>query len=95
MYGFDAYIHLQYVDSILVNQHIIELDIAKSYYDFIGFHVFASALSALTGLKPSVIFEFVSIMIPILMIALVYMISKLITTVKKIKYKQKTIRDRW
>jgi len=67
MYGFDAYIHLQYVDSILENQHIIELDIAKSYYDFIGFHVFASALSALTGLKPSIIFEFVSIMIPILL----------------------------
>ncbi len=67
MYGFDAYIHLQYVDSILGNQHIIELDIAKSYYDFIGFHVFASALSALTGLKPSIIFEFVSIMVPILL----------------------------
>jgi len=67
MYGFDAYIHLQYVDSILVNQHIIELDIAKSYYDFVGFHVFASAISALTGLKPSFIFEFVSIIVPILL----------------------------
>ncbi len=67
MYGFDAYIHLQYVDSILGNQHIIELDIAKSYYDFIGFHVFASAMSALTGLKPNIIFEFVSIMVPILL----------------------------
>ncbi|MHA1591227.1 MAG: hypothetical protein ACTSUP_01825 [Candidatus Heimdallarchaeaceae archaeon] len=67
MYGFDAYIHLQYVDAILGNQHIIELDIAKSYFDFIGFHVFASALSAMTGLKPSVIFEFVSIIIPILL----------------------------
>lgn len=67
MYGFDAYIHLQYVDSILENQHIIELSIAKSYYDFVGFHLFASALSALTGLKPSFIFEFISIIVPILL----------------------------
>ncbi|MHA1816403.1 MAG: hypothetical protein ACTSX1_10375 [Candidatus Heimdallarchaeaceae archaeon] len=67
MYGFDAYIHLQYVDSILENQHIIELAIAKSYYDFVGFHVFTAALAALTGLEPSTIFEFVSVLIPILL----------------------------
>ncbi|MBY9000417.1 MAG: hypothetical protein KGD64_05850 [Candidatus Heimdallarchaeota archaeon] len=67
MFGFDAYIHLQYVDSILGNHHIIELDIAKSYYDFVGFHLFASAISSLTGLEPKIIYEFVSVSIPILL----------------------------
>ena len=67
MFGFDAYIHLQYVDSILGNQHIFEFSIAQSYYDFVGFHVFASAFSLLTGLEAKVIFEFVSIVVPILL----------------------------
>jgi len=66
MFGFDSYIHLQYVDSIITENHIIELSIAKSYYDFVGFHVFASAISLLTGLSADMIYEFVSIVIPIL-----------------------------
>jgi hypothetical protein len=66
MFGFDSYIHLQYVESIISENHITELSIAKSYYDFVGFHVFASAISLLTGLPADVIYEFVSIVIPIL-----------------------------
>ncbi len=66
-YGFDAYIHQQYVDSIIQNNQIIEVNIAKSYYDFVGFHVFASAISLLTGLNTELIYEFVSVIIPILL----------------------------
>jgi len=66
MYGFDAYIHRQYVDSIIQNNQIIEINIAKSYYDFVGFHVFASVISLLTGLNTEIIYEFVSVIIPIL-----------------------------
>ena len=66
MFGFDSYIHLQYVDSILSTGHISELSIAQSYYDFIGFHVFASAISSLTGLNAEVLYEFISTIIPIL-----------------------------
>ena len=66
MFGFDSYIHLQYVDSILMNGNITELSIAQSYYDFVGFHVFASAISSLTGLSAKMIYEFVSIIVPIL-----------------------------
>ena len=66
MYGFDSYLHLQYINSILDSGHIMELPIAPSYYDFIGFHVFASAISSLTGIKANLIYEFVSTIIPIL-----------------------------
>ncbi|MCG3221640.1 MAG: hypothetical protein H7641_09705 [Candidatus Heimdallarchaeota archaeon] len=66
MFGFDSYIHLQYVDSILTNGHITELSIAQSYYDFVGFHVFASAISSLTGLSAEMLYEFISTIIPIL-----------------------------
>ena len=66
MYGFDSYLHLQYVDSIISNGHILELPIAPSYADFIGFHVFASAISSMTGLEANIIYEFVSTIIPIL-----------------------------
>jgi len=66
MIGFDSYIHLQYVESILSNGHITELNIAPSYYDFIGFHVFASAISSLTGLSAAMLYEFISTIIPIL-----------------------------
>ncbi|NPD87975.1 MAG: hypothetical protein HGN29_04585 [Asgard group archaeon] len=66
MFGFDSYIHLQYVDSILTNGHITELSIAQSYYDFVGFHVFASAISSLTGLSAEMLYEFISTILPIL-----------------------------
>jgi hypothetical protein len=66
MFGFDSYIHLQYVDSILSTGHITELSIAQSYYDFVGFHVFASAISSLTGLSAEMLYEFISTIIPIL-----------------------------
>jgi hypothetical protein len=66
MIGFDSYIHLQYVESILTNGHITELSIAQSYYDFVGFHVFASAISSLTGLSAKMLYEFISTIIPIL-----------------------------
>ncbi|MHA2255369.1 MAG: hypothetical protein ACXAAM_04805, partial [Candidatus Heimdallarchaeaceae archaeon] len=64
MFGFDSYIHLQYVDSILTNGLITELSIAQSYYDFVGFHVFASAISSLTGLSAEMLYEFISTIIP-------------------------------
>ncbi len=66
MYGFDSYIHLQYIDSIIENGHIVALSFGESYIDFIGFHVFASGISALTGIEASLIYEFVSSIIPIL-----------------------------
>ena len=66
MYGFDSYIHLQYIDSILENGHIVALSFGESYIDFIGFHVFASGISSLTGIEAGLIYEFVSIIIPIL-----------------------------
>ncbi|MCG3215128.1 MAG: hypothetical protein KAS63_00275 [Candidatus Heimdallarchaeota archaeon] len=67
MFGFDSYIHLQYVDSIIENGEIVEIDIAASYYDFVGLHVLSSAITLLTGLKTEIIYEFVSIVIPILL----------------------------
>ena len=66
MYGFDSYIHLQYIDSILENGHIVALSFGESYIDFIGFHVFASGISSLTGIEAGLIYEFVSTIIPIL-----------------------------
>lgn len=66
MFGFDAYIHLQYCSAILENKHILELSIAKSYYDFVGFHIFISAIASLTSIPVSAIYEFASVIVPIL-----------------------------
>ena len=67
MFGFDSYIHLQHVDSIISNNNITRVDIASSYYDFVGLHVLTSAVSFLTGLEAELIYEFVSVVIPILL----------------------------
>lgn len=67
MFGFDSYIHLQHVDSIISNNNITRVDVASSYYDFVGLHVLTSGISFLTGLKAKLIYEFVSVVIPILL----------------------------
>ena len=67
MFGFDSYIHLQHVDSIISNNNITRVDVASSYYDFVGLHVLTSAVSFLTGLEAELIYEFVSVVIPILL----------------------------
>jgi len=66
MFGFDSYIHLQYVDAIIENRHIFEFSISPSYYDFVGFHLLASGISLMTGLSSVILYEFISIVIPIL-----------------------------
>ncbi|MHA1259846.1 MAG: hypothetical protein ACTSRO_09465, partial [Candidatus Heimdallarchaeaceae archaeon] len=66
MFGFDAYIHLQYVESIIKNHKVLEINVAKSYYDFAGFHVFASVISLITGIDSQIVYKYVSVLIPIL-----------------------------
>ena len=66
MFGFDSYIHLQYIDAIIENKHIFEFSIAPAYYDFVGFHVLASGLAILTGISSEILYEFISVIVPIL-----------------------------
>ncbi len=66
MFGFDSYIHLQYIDAIIENKHIFEFSISPSYYDFAGFHILASGISLMTGISSEILYEFISIIIPIL-----------------------------
>ena len=66
MFGFDSYIHLQYIDAIIENKHIFEFSISPSYYDFVGFHVLASGISLMTGISSEILYEFISVIIPIL-----------------------------
>ncbi|TFG10069.1 hypothetical protein EU534_01440 [Candidatus Heimdallarchaeota archaeon] len=66
MFGFDSYIHLQYIDAIIENKHIFEFSIAPSYYDFPGLHVLVSGISLMTGMNTEILYEFISIIIPIL-----------------------------
>jgi len=66
MFGFDSYIHLQYIDAIIEKGHTFEFSISPSYYDFVGFHVLASGISLITGISSELLYEFISIIIPIL-----------------------------
>jgi len=66
MFGFDSYIHLQYIDAIIERKQIFEFAIAPAYYDFVGFHVLASGISLMTGISSEVLYEFISIIVPIL-----------------------------
>ena len=66
MFGFDSYIHLQYINALIEKKHIFEFSIAPSYYDFIGFHILASSISIMTGINSELLYEFISVIIPIL-----------------------------